>query len=83
MGPKLVRPFSEVLDEVGVTDTFIRNWLSLLCFLLQGMKPDGTQTVSEALSSDRLRTACTPSRRQSWMHPCSFHASLHVTNVVA
>jgi hypothetical protein len=45
VGPKLVRPFSEVLDEVGVTDAFIRNWLSLLCFLLQGMKPDGTQTV--------------------------------------
>lgn len=45
VGPKLVRPFSEILDEVGVTDRFIRNWLSLLCFLLQGMTPTGTQTA--------------------------------------
>jgi hypothetical protein len=44
-GPQLQRPFSDLLEKVGITDPFIRNWLSLLCFLLQGMPPDGTMTV--------------------------------------
>lgn len=34
--PNLNRPFSEVLDAQGVTDKFVRNWLDMLCFLLQG-----------------------------------------------
>ena len=34
--PALSRPFSEILDECGVTDTFLRNWLDMICFLLQG-----------------------------------------------
>ena len=34
--PALSRPFSEVLDKCGVTDKFLRNWLDMICFLLQG-----------------------------------------------
>ena len=34
--PALSRPFSEVLDQCGVTDAFLRNWLDMICFLLQG-----------------------------------------------
>ena len=34
--PALSRPFAEVLDQCGVTDTFLRNWLDMICFLLQG-----------------------------------------------
>ena len=32
---KLLGPFSKLLDGV-VSDTFVRNWLNLLCFLLSG-----------------------------------------------
>ena len=35
---KLLGPFSKLLDGV-VTDTFVRNWLNLLCFLLSGAAP--------------------------------------------
>ena len=34
--PALSRPFAEVLDQCGVTDAFLRNWLDMICFLLQG-----------------------------------------------
>jgi len=44
-GPQLQQPFSTVLAEAGVTDPFIRDWLSLLCFLLQGMTEEGTMTA--------------------------------------
>lgn len=39
---KLLRPFSEILDSLDIKDPFIRNWLDLLCFLLSGIKADGT-----------------------------------------
>ena len=32
----LSRPFSELLDDLDIKDEFIRNWLDMLCFLLQG-----------------------------------------------
>lgn len=35
---KLLGPFSKLLDGV-VSDTFVRNWLNLLCFLLSGAAP--------------------------------------------
>ena len=35
---KLLGPFSTLLDGV-VTDTFVRNWVDLLCFLLSGAAP--------------------------------------------
>ena len=34
--PALSKPFSEVLDAEGITDPFLRNWLDMICFLLQG-----------------------------------------------
>lgn len=34
-------PFSKILDEEGVTDPFIRNWLDMICFLLQATAAAG------------------------------------------
>ena len=43
MGPtKLLQPFSVYMDLLDLKDPFIRNWLDLLCFLLSGLKADGT-----------------------------------------
>lgn len=56
VGPKLQKPFSELVEEVGITDPFLRNWLSLLCFLLQGMPPSGTMTVNDNTHQPRPRT---------------------------
>ncbi|XP_062096127.1 prolycopene isomerase, chloroplastic isoform X1 [Humulus lupulus] len=48
MGPKgalgatkLLRPFSEIVDSLGLKDPFIRNWVDLLAFLLAGVKSNG------------------------------------------
>ncbi|GKF06331.1 hypothetical protein Tco_0036999, partial [Tanacetum coccineum] len=38
---KLLRPFSEVVDSLGLKDPFIRNLIDLLSFLLAGVKSDG------------------------------------------
>ncbi|GKE21919.1 hypothetical protein Tco_1433431, partial [Tanacetum coccineum] len=38
---KLLRPFSEVVDFLGLKDPFIRNLIDLLSFLLAGVKSDG------------------------------------------
>ncbi|CAJ1940437.1 unnamed protein product [Sphenostylis stenocarpa] len=35
---KLLRPFSEILDDLHLKDPFIRNWIDLLSFLLAGVK---------------------------------------------
>ncbi|KAA8492436.1 Prolycopene isomerase, chloroplastic [Porphyridium purpureum] len=32
----LQKPLGQVLDELGIRTPFLRNWLDLLCFLLQG-----------------------------------------------
>nr|XP_010927816.1 prolycopene isomerase, chloroplastic isoform X1 [Elaeis guineensis]XP_010927817.1 prolycopene isomerase, chloroplastic isoform X1 [Elaeis guineensis]XP_019707711.1 prolycopene isomerase, chloroplastic isoform X1 [Elaeis guineensis]XP_019707712.1 prolycopene isomerase, chloroplastic isoform X1 [Elaeis guineensis] len=39
---KLLRPFSEIIDSLELKDPFIRNWVDLLCFLLAGVKSNGT-----------------------------------------
>ena len=39
---KLLRPFSEIVDSLGLKHPFVRNWVDLLCFLLAGVKSDGT-----------------------------------------
>ena len=39
---KLLQPFSVYMDLLDLKDPFIRNWLDLLCFLLSGLKADGT-----------------------------------------
>ncbi|KAM7482089.1 hypothetical protein LguiB_006672 [Lonicera macranthoides] len=38
---KLLRPFSEIVDSLGLKDPFIRNWIDLLSFLLAGVKSNG------------------------------------------
>lgn len=38
---KLLRPFSEIVDSLGLKDPFIRNWIDLLAFLLAGVKSNG------------------------------------------
>ncbi|XP_015875819.1 prolycopene isomerase, chloroplastic [Ziziphus jujuba] len=38
---KLLRPFSEIIDSLGLRDPFIRNWVDLLSFLLAGVKSNG------------------------------------------
>ncbi|KNA03498.1 hypothetical protein SOVF_208660 [Spinacia oleracea] len=38
---KLLRPFSEIVDSLGLKDPFVRNWVDLLAFLLAGVKSNG------------------------------------------
>lgn len=45
--PKITAPFSQIIDEV-VSDSFISNWLNLLCFLLSGLPASGTSTAEVA-----------------------------------
>ena len=42
---KLTKPFKTIIDNSDVTDSFIRNWLDVLCFCLSGMPSDGTITA--------------------------------------
>jgi phytoene dehydrogenase-like protein len=44
---KLTGPFSRIMDGV-IKDSFTRNWLDLLCFLLCGLPADGTSTAEVA-----------------------------------
>ncbi|KAK9814184.1 hypothetical protein WJX72_001911 [[Myrmecia] bisecta] len=44
---KLTGPFSKVMDGV-VNDTFIRNWMDLLCYLLSGQPASGTVAAEVA-----------------------------------
>ncbi|XP_043720205.1 prolycopene isomerase, chloroplastic [Telopea speciosissima] len=39
---KLLRPFSEIIDSLELNNPFVRNWVDLLCFLLAGVKSNGT-----------------------------------------
>ena len=43
----LTGPFSRLMDRV-VTDSFVRNWLDLLCFLLSGLPAAGTSAAEMA-----------------------------------
>ncbi|XP_010681073.2 prolycopene isomerase, chloroplastic [Beta vulgaris subsp. vulgaris] len=38
---KLLRPFSDIVDSLGLKDPFVRNWVDLLAFLLAGVKSNG------------------------------------------
>jgi len=42
---KLTKPFSSIIDNANVNDTFIKNWLDVLCFCLSGLPADGTITA--------------------------------------
>jgi phytoene dehydrogenase-like protein len=41
-GSRLVRPFAAVYEELGIKNEFLKNYLNLLCFLLQGLPAEGT-----------------------------------------
>lgn len=38
---RLLRPFSDIVDSLGLKDPFVRNWVDLLAFLLAGVKSNG------------------------------------------
>jgi len=44
---KLTGPFSQIMNPV-IQDSFIRNWLNMLCFLLSGLPADGTSAAEVA-----------------------------------
>ena len=46
---KLTTSFSSVLNQSGVTDKFVRNWIDLLCFCLSGLPAQGTITAEMAM----------------------------------
>jgi phytoene dehydrogenase-like protein len=55
-GSSLQQPFSRILEEEGVTDPFIRHWLDMICFLLQGATTtDAPTTLMAYMLSDFYR----------------------------
>lgn len=46
---KLTKPFSNIIDNAGVENKFIKQWLDLLCFCLSGLPADGTITAEMAM----------------------------------
>lgn len=44
-GQALNDPFSEIMDEMNLEDEFVKNWLDMLCFLLQGLPASGTMNA--------------------------------------
>ena len=59
-GSKLTEPFSKVMDELELKDEFVRNWLDMLCFLLQGLPARGTlNTVMSYMLADWYRPGVT------------------------
>jgi hypothetical protein len=40
-GAKLTGPFSKYYEDLDIKDTFLKNYLNLLCFLLQGLPAEG------------------------------------------
>mmetsp|Transcript_20415 Transcript_20415/g.26394 ORF Transcript_20415/g.26394 Transcript_20415/m.26394 type:complete len:587 (-) Transcript_20415:299-2059(-) len=44
-GQALNNPFSEIMDEMSIENRFVKNWLDMLCFLLQGLPASGTMNA--------------------------------------
>lgn len=44
-GQQLNEPFSEVMKEMDIKNRFVKNWLDMLCFLLQGLPAAGTMNA--------------------------------------
>ena len=51
-GGALTKPFDKVLQELEISDEFLKNYLNLLCFLLQGLPSDGTLSAVMAYMVD-------------------------------
>lgn len=45
VGKALNEPFGNILDEMQLQNKFVRNWLDMLCFLLQGLPAAGTMNA--------------------------------------
>jgi phytoene dehydrogenase-like protein len=59
-GAVLTKPFSTIMDEMQIKDEFLRNWLDMLCFLLQGLPARGTlNTVISYMLADWYRPGVT------------------------
>ncbi|KAM3269414.1 prolycopene isomerase, chloroplastic [Capsicum chacoense] len=57
---KLLRPFSDIIDSLGIKDPFIRNWLDLLAFLLAGVKTNGILSAEMVyMFSEWYKPGCT------------------------
>jgi phytoene dehydrogenase-like protein len=44
-GEALNKPFSSIMTEMNIQNKFVRNWLDMLCFLLQGLPASGTMNA--------------------------------------
>ncbi|KAK8944308.1 hypothetical protein KSP39_PZI007547 [Platanthera zijinensis] len=56
---KLLRPFSEIVDSLEIKNTFIRNWVDLLSFLLAGVKSDGVLSAEMVyMFAEWYKTGC-------------------------
>mmetsp|Transcript_11933 Transcript_11933/g.14909 ORF Transcript_11933/g.14909 Transcript_11933/m.14909 type:complete len:610 (+) Transcript_11933:119-1948(+) len=44
-GVALNEPFSNIMDEMSISNRFVQNWLDMLCFLLQGLPAKGTMNA--------------------------------------
>ena len=44
-GQALNDPFSSIMDEMEIKNEFVKNWLDMLCFLLQGLPAAGTMNA--------------------------------------
>jgi phytoene dehydrogenase-like protein len=51
-GQALNDPFSSIMEEMKIENEFVKNWLDMLCFLLQGLPAAGTMNaVSTVLNN--------------------------------
>merc|ERR1712232_1353665 len=44
-GQILNEPFGNIMKEMNIKNKFVRNWLDMLCFLLQGLPAEGTMSA--------------------------------------
>eukprot|EP01042_Synura_sphagnicola_P002148 gene2148-2568_t len=53
-GRNLTSPFSKYYDLLNIQDAFLKNYLNLLCFLLQGLSAEGTLSAVMAYMIEDL-----------------------------
>jgi len=44
-GQALTEPFANIMEEMQLENKFVKNWLDMLCFLLQGLPAAGTMNA--------------------------------------
>jgi hypothetical protein len=59
-GSALNEPFSNIMDEMNIKNEFVKNWLDMLCFLLQGLPAAGTMNavMVRRIFDGRWQEAC-------------------------